>query len=142
MKRERGLIVSPRFYPETRRSYLHRTPPGGDYNDANIEAISLKTSQRKTVLRGGFLGRYLPTGHLIYVHEATLFAAPFDLAKLAVTGTAVPLLDAVRTSSSSADLAFSETGALVHISGKSSHGATIFWLDNAGKIEPLRPVSG
>ena len=38
--------------------------------------------------RGGYHGRYLPTGsaaprrasgHLVYIHDGTLFAAPFDL---------------------------------------------------------------
>src|SRR6185369_16289786 len=31
--------------------------------DWNIEVLSLKTGQTKTVVRGGFHGRYLPSGH-------------------------------------------------------------------------------
>jgi hypothetical protein len=42
--------------------------------------------QRKTILSGGFYGRFLAdatgsngTGHLIYMHHATLFAVPFHV---------------------------------------------------------------
>ena len=39
--------------------------------------------------------QYVPTGHLVYVAGATLFAAPFDLERLEVSGRAVQLLDGV-----------------------------------------------
>jgi hypothetical protein len=52
------------------------------FEEASIEVFSWKTGQRKTLVRGGYFGRYVPTrrntGHLIYMHEATLFGAPFD----------------------------------------------------------------
>jgi serine/threonine-protein kinase len=63
----------------------------GGFDDANIDILSFKTGERKTVLRGGFFGRYLPSGHLVYMHQNTLFAAPFDLSRQAVTGTAQPV---------------------------------------------------
>ena len=34
--------------------------------DGNIEVQSLETGERKTLQLGGFYGRYLPTGHLVY----------------------------------------------------------------------------
>jgi hypothetical protein len=59
----------------------------GGYEDASIEVLSLKTGQRKAVLRGGTFGRYLPTsnggGHLVYLHQGTLFAVGFDYTALA-----------------------------------------------------------
>ena len=45
--------------------------------------------------RGGYHGRYLPSGHLVYMHEGTLFAAPFDLDRLELTGQPVPVLEGV-----------------------------------------------
>jgi serine/threonine-protein kinase len=36
-----------------------------NWEEATIEVLSLKTRQRKTVQRGGFFGRYLPSGHLV-----------------------------------------------------------------------------
>jgi hypothetical protein len=59
---------------------------GKDFDDANIEVLSLKTGVARIVVRGGYFGRYLPTGHLVYVHQSTLFAVPFDLAGIEATG--------------------------------------------------------
>src|SRR5262249_48881718 len=90
------------------------------YDEANIEVLSLRTGQRKTVQRGGFLGRYLPSGHLVFIRQNTLFAVPFDLDQLAVTGTPVPVLDDVSTTGSAVDFGFSLTGNFVYLSGKES----------------------
>ena len=57
----------------------------------NIEVLSLKDGQWKAVQRGGYFGRYLPNGHLVYVHQGTLFAVGFDLDRLEVRGTPAPL---------------------------------------------------
>ena len=67
------------------------------FEDASIAAVSLKTGEIKILVRGGYFGRYLPTGdatgHLVYVHEGVLFAVPFDPARLELRGTAVPMLE-------------------------------------------------
>jgi len=65
------------------------------FDAANIVVQALPTGARKIVQRGGYFGRYVASGHLVYVHEATLFAAPFDLERLEVTGQAVPVLEGV-----------------------------------------------
>jgi serine/threonine-protein kinase len=116
----------------------------GTYNDAEIEILSFKTGERKSVFRGGFFGRYLPSGHLVYVHQDTLFAAPFDLNHLAVTGAASPVLYDVTDYSAfgSAYFDFSQTGTLIYLSRKSERPTSIFWLDRAGITLPLHPTPG
>ena len=57
---------------------------------------SLETGVRKTLIEGGSDARYVPTGHIVYASGGTLFAVPFDLAKLEVTGGAVPVVEGVR----------------------------------------------
>ena len=49
----------------------------------------------KVVQRGGFYGRHLRSGHLVYVHQGTLFAEPFDLARLEPTGQPVPVVEGI-----------------------------------------------
>jgi hypothetical protein len=39
----------------------------GAFDDGEINAVSLKTGERKTVYKGGFLGRYLSSGHLVFL---------------------------------------------------------------------------
>src|SRR5215471_11120284 len=84
-------------------------------DSATVEVLSLRDGRRKTLVRGGTWGRYLSTGHLVYINKGTLFAVPFDLDRLEVHGTAAPVLQEVAYSESwgSAEIDFSRTGTLV-----------------------------
>ena len=108
--------------------------------------MSLGDHRRKTLQRGGTFGRYLPSGHLIYVNKGTLFAVPFDLETLAVRGTPSPVLEQVAYSpgNGSAQFDFSRTGTLVYRSGGAAGGGlvTVQWLDGAGKTQPLLAKPG
>jgi serine/threonine-protein kinase len=107
---------------------------------ANIEVVSLADRRRKTLVRRGTFGRYLPGGHLVYVSRGTLFAVPFDVDRLEVHGTPVPVLDQVdyNVRLGSAQLDFSRTGTLIYRSGRAGAGlSTVAWLDSAGKVQPL-----
>jgi serine/threonine-protein kinase len=65
------------------------------FDQANIEVVTLADRQRKTLVRGGTFGRYLPSGHLVYVTRGVLFAVPFDLDRLEVRGAPTTVLDRV-----------------------------------------------
>ena len=107
------------------------------FDGASIDVISLADHRRKTIQRGATYGRYLPSGHLIYINRGTLFAVPFDLDRLDVRGTPVPVLSEVAytRSAGSAQLAFSQRGTLVYRSGR---GLMIVpWLDAMGKTQAL-----
>jgi serine/threonine-protein kinase len=70
-------------------------------------------------VRGGTFGRYIASGHLLYVSRGTLFAAPFDLENLEMRGTPTPVLGDVDYSANSgyARLDFSQSGMLLYESG-------------------------
>jgi Tol biopolymer transport system component len=113
----------------------------GAYDDANLVVQALPTGARKVVLRGGYHGRYLPSGHLVYIHDRTLFAAPFDSGRLEVTGQAVPALEGVTSNplTGGAQFAVSSSGTLVYLPGQStSGGKPIHWMDREGKMTPMR----
>ncbi len=140
--------------------FLHRWPqilPGGKavsftaastlnaYDSANIEAMSFAGHKRKTLVRGGTFGRYLPSGHLVYVNGGTLFAVPFDLDRLEARGTPVPVLEEVAYSFQSgfAQLDFSRTGTLLYRTGGALGGrVTVQWMDSTGKTLPLLAKPG
>jgi serine/threonine protein kinase len=111
----------------------------GGWDGATIEVMSLNDRQRKTLVRGGTFGRYLPSGHLIYVNSGTLFAVPFDLDTLALSGTPVPVLNDVTYSSANggAQLDVSTTGVVVYQSGSPAELFTVAWVDRAGRLQPL-----
>jgi len=79
------------------------------------------------------------------MHEGTLFAVPFDLQRLEVTGQPAPILEGVVTAlvSAGAQFSFSETGNLVYVAGGSAvQNVSIYWMDRQGKFTPLRETPG
>jgi len=121
----------------------------GNYDNGNLEVLSLKTGQVKVVERGGYFGRYLATanraGELVYVHQGTLFGVPFDPERLEVRGTPAPLLEDIAADPFTAggQFDFSRNGTFVYPSGKSGAQTwPLVWLDSAGKTEPLLAAPG
>ncbi len=125
--------------------FTAHTAPNG-FDGAKIEVISLADHSRKTLVRGGTYGRYLPSGHLVYVNRGKLFAVPFDADRLEVHGTPAPVLDQVgcNTTYGSAQLDFSQSGTMIYRSGGAEGGGllTVAWLDGAGKAQPLLAKPG
>jgi Tol biopolymer transport system component len=115
------------------------------YEDAEIVVYSMASGQRKTVQRGGFYARYVPSGHVVYMHEGTLFAVPFDLKRLEATGQPAPILEGVVATPAfgAAQFSLSETGNLVYVAGRGGgQNVSIYWMDREGKFTPLRETPG
>jgi len=114
------------------------------YEGASIVVQTPPDGQRKTLIRGGYYARYLPTGHIVYVHEGTLFAAPFDPSRLELTGAAVPIVEGVTTNASfgGAQFAVSASGTLVYLPGdvrtRASEITPLLLVDRTGKSTTLR----
>jgi serine/threonine-protein kinase len=115
------------------------------FDDASIEVMYLGDRHKKTLMRGSTYGRYLPSGHLLYVNRGTLFAVPFDLGALEVRGAPTAVLNQVAYSSINGDASFegSQTGTLVYESGGARGGSvTVQWLESDGKTRALLPKPG
>ena len=115
------------------------------YEDSDIVVYSMASGQRKTVQRGGSYARYLPSGHVVYIHEGALFAVPFDLKRLEVAGQPALILEGVVTAPTNggAQFSFSETGNLVYVEGRAGgQNVSIYWMDHQGKFMPLRETPG
>ncbi len=114
---------------------------GSDVADeAVIEAVSLDTGNRKVLHRGGSFGRWVPSGHLIYVRENTIFARTFDIRKMEATGSPAPIVQGVTSSDSSggAQVSFSEDGTLAYVSGEI--GVPVYpvkTMDRSGVVSTL-----
>jgi dipeptidyl aminopeptidase/acylaminoacyl peptidase len=120
------------------------------WEDATIQIQSVKTGQRKTLVRGGYFGHYIhgsdpSEGHLIYMHGGTLFAAPMDVKSLELTSPASPVLQDVasRRESGVAQLGFTASGTLVYVAGSNINPQeSLFWVDAAGNAQVLPAASG
>ncbi|MEE8367120.1 MAG: protein kinase, partial [Thermoanaerobaculia bacterium] len=54
----------------------------GDYDSAKIDIVRLDSGERKTVLEGARMARYVEPGYLLFQRETTLLAQAFDLERL------------------------------------------------------------
>ncbi len=150
-----GGKAEPVTRPDTKKGEsTHRWPqhlPGGNAilfanwkgpspDNATVEALILKTGERRVLVPGAGFARYVPTGHLVYARGGALVAAPFDLARLAVTGPSVPVLDGVWMGSGTGAAHFSVAtdGSLVYVPARSLYGErTLVSVDRAGVARPL-----
>src|SRR2546426_2515872 len=134
----------PQVLPGGKAVLFTSSTNGDNYEDSDLVVYSTPSGKRKTVHRGGFQARYLPIGHLVYLHKGTLFAVPFDLKRLEVTGQAAPILEGVVNAPAygGAQFSFSETGNLVYVAGHSVQNVSLYWMDREGKFQPLRETPG
>ena len=114
----------PQILPGGKAVLFTASPTGVGFDGANIEVMSFAEHRRKTLVRGGTYGRYLPSGHLVYINRGTLFAVPFDVDRLEVHGTPAPVLDEVGYNGvvGSAQFDFSQTGTLIYRGGGAGGG--------------------
>ncbi|HEY7482106.1 MAG TPA: protein kinase [Gemmatimonadales bacterium] len=118
----------------------YRTP----IERATIEVLSISTGQRKVLFTGGVFGLYVPTGHLLYAVGEAIRAVPFDLKRLAVTGTARPVVDSVAMNLTDGAAAFdvSENGTLAYLPVSSYISDNdVVLVDRQGKESRALPVS-
>jgi serine/threonine-protein kinase len=119
--------------------YMNKIDNSGE---GGIVAHSFQTGKSQPVVKAGAYGRYLPSGHLVYIHGGTLFAAPMDPDRLQLTGPSVPVLEDVNFNigTGAAGFTFSQSGTFVYVvSSPEDHLRPIVLMDEKGKSE-LLPV--
>ena len=135
----------PQVLPSGNAVLFTTSPSIGGMENANIAAFSFQTGQVKIVQHGGYFGRYLPTGHLVYLHQGVLFGVKFDPGRLEAHGSPAPLLDDVAANpvNGGGQFDFSSTGTFVYVAGKSAAQTwQLEWLDSSGKRKPLMIAPG
>jgi serine/threonine-protein kinase len=111
--------------------------PGG-YDDANIEAVSLQSGERR-VLAHGSCAHYAQ-GDLVFARNGSLYAMPLDPADPRAAASAVPVLDGVLGAKTSGAAFFdiAGNGTLVTIPGReASSDARLVWRDMDGHGTPV-----
>jgi len=102
---------------------------------SQIEVLSLKTGERTVLLEGGVSGRYVTAGYLLYAKQEALFAVPFDLHRLEVTGQPVPVIQdvALEAEDGRAGFAVSDDGTLAYIAASTfAPDLELVWVTRQG----------
>ena len=119
-----------------------------DWKNRDIAVQSLETGERKLLIKQGSDARYVPSGHLVFAREGTLWAVPFDRTELAVTGPEFPILEGVSQAlntnrgtddTGAAQFAVSLSGSLAYIAGSVAPDfkREIIWVDRDGRTESI-----
>jgi len=148
----------PQMLPDGRGVLYTVGTEKANFADGEVVGMSLATGETHVVLDRGVDARYVPSGHLVYVLDGTLMAAPFDLKALRVTGTPAAIVNgvmqAVRTSfldvseTGAAQFSVSNTGALVYVPSAPvpEHLMSLVWVGRNGPVTPstlpLGPYGG
>jgi serine/threonine-protein kinase len=144
-KRGEGRVVlDPRGVPGTDWVLYSEGDPS-DLDNAQIVALSLSTGKPKVVLTGGSDARYVQSGHLLYVRGDALYAAPFDLRTVTVTGAGLPVVDGltrVQVVSRSGNYDVSNGGTLVHLEAETLKQVEPVWVDRKGHEDQIGIADG
>jgi serine/threonine protein kinase len=74
------------------------------------------------------------SGHLLFVRQGTLFAQPFDVARLELTGSRITVADRILVGSvGSAALSVSAAGPILYRTGGLGPSRELVWFDRSGK---------
>jgi Tol biopolymer transport system component len=135
---------SPQVLPR-RRGVLYMPAVSSDPAVGTVLVQGLDGGAPKEIMRGGRSHRYAASGHLTFVRNGTLFAAPFDLDRLEVRGEPVSAVEGVFQApmTTLASVAISENGTLAYLPGAvgALRQAPIMWMTQAGGLTPLRAMS-
>jgi serine/threonine-protein kinase len=103
--------------------------------------LSLQTGKWRTILQGGSYARYVPSGHIVYAHAGSLVAVAFDLSRMEISGSPVPVQEGVVTSaltSGGAEYDVTPSGLLAYVSGNAKPPArSLVWVDRKGLAKTL-----
>jgi len=150
-----GGTPKPLTVPDRKKGeYAHRWPdilPGGravlftawtgsTFDEARIGVLSLETGEQRILVEGGTYARYVPSGHVVYARAGGLLAVPFDLKRLEVTGSPIPILEGVSMDPTfgAAEFSSAADGSLAYVPGGSRVGErTLLWVDRKGAARAL-----
>ena len=110
--------------------------------NSQIAVLDLRSasSAHKILIRGGSDARYVPTGHLVYFADGSLRAVRFDLDRLEIIGSAIPVLASLATvQGNSGDFDVAQNGTVVYVPQEEgvSIARTLTWVDRHGKEEAI-----
>jgi Tol biopolymer transport system component len=121
--------------------YSVRPRSSSTWNDGDIVVQPVAGGARRILIPGGTDGRVLPSGHLIYWRDDSLWGQVFDERTLQLSGGPVPLEEGVRgttavNGSGVSQFSVADNGTLVFVPGRAAQ-LTLVWVDRTGKIEPI-----
>jgi serine/threonine-protein kinase len=117
------------------RGVLYSACPGNCGIESAVWAFDFAADSGRLLVANAIGAWYSPTGHLLYTDRAGgLFAAPFDVKGLRMTGGAVPVIDGVVPNA----FALSASGSALYSLGSGTNAPTeMVWVARDGGTTPF-----
>jgi hypothetical protein len=115
---------------------VQRVDSPGNYEDADIDAVSVRTGERRHLFHGARRAVWAPGGFLVLARGNDLYAVPIDPRNPRLTQDPVPVLSGVAgdVSSGASFFGIANDGTLAWIPGGEPDGRReIGWLDRSGR---------
>ena len=118
---------------------LHRSLPGGRGILADSNLYLPGDAAPRRVLSGGTDVRYVPAGYLTYWLRGALWAVPFDLGTLQVSGEPVTVLPHLRLEAGTlaGQYTFAQSGLLVYAAGGTNDRSRLVVRGRGGRVDTL-----
>ena len=113
---------------------------GTGFDEANIEVFNIETGKRTVLYRGGSYPRFAASGHLLFGHGGTLFAAPFDAKRQKMLAQPAPVIEGVVTEppNGGVHMTVATDGTLVFNSGEITGAKKLLvFVDRDGTTTPI-----
>jgi len=133
------ISMLPSALPNGRGVIFRSCPPG--CVEGQLWALDLESQRAHLVLRGAVEGVVVTTGHLVYASgDGGLYAVPFDLGRLEVSGTPIALGNPLDANAGNQLFRISAVGTLVMVVGGGTATGRTFdmvWVDQTGRQTPV-----
>jgi serine/threonine-protein kinase len=126
----------PQVLPGADAFLFQARPDNGPFT---IQAQSVRTGRRTTVLKDASEAHYVSSGYLLFVRQGALYSMPMDVKRLEVSGKPTPVVQDVRENGGNGWAYFdvSHAGTLVYVAATTSTDRTLAWVDSSGNVQPL-----
>jgi dipeptidyl aminopeptidase/acylaminoacyl peptidase len=127
----------PQFLPDQRHFLFHSTgtEPGMYVGELG------KLDPLRRIVEADAATYAAEPGQLLFVRAGALFAQPFDLARLELTGSPVAVADQIASSGGTAALSASAAGPIVYRTGPARDQHEFMWFDRSGNLLETVPAS-
>ena len=138
---EKGEVAHrwPEFLPDGKEVLFAVGTSVPNWTNAQVVVESVGMGKRRNLIQGGTQPRYAPSGHLVYAQGGRLMAVQFNPKRLAITGTAIPVVEGVlQTPGGAAQYSLSATGSLVYVpAALQATQRTLVWVNRNGAEQPV-----
>jgi serine/threonine-protein kinase len=114
-------------------------------SSSQVAVLDVDKHTTRVLVQNGSSPHFTASGHLVYYRSGTLFAVPFNAARLEVTGPEAPVVEHVAAvNEDGADFTVSDGGLLVYMAGSgigTGSKTVLNWADRKGVLQPVSDPS-